>query len=70
MALPHPRQAAQACQQDLHGSYQRELALFGLFRKGGRFFHLPSAVPQNGGPTKHKLAMLKVWAGEMCDPNV
>jgi len=65
LALPHPRQAIWVCQQDLSREYPRQLALFCPFRKGRRTLCGAAAVPQNGGPSKRKLAMLKALAGEM-----
>jgi hypothetical protein len=64
LALPHPRQTILVCQQDVPRWYQRQLALFRPFRKGRRRRSGAAAVPQNGGPSKRKLAMLKALAGE------
>jgi len=64
LALPHPRQTMPVCQQDVPRVYLRQLALFCWFRKGRQSLRGGAAVPQNGGPSKRKLAMLKALAGE------
>jgi polyhydroxyalkanoate synthesis repressor PhaR len=52
------------CQHDLPFEYPRQLAFFRPFCKGRRDNRSTAAVPQNGGPWKQKLAMLKAWAGK------
>jgi polyhydroxyalkanoate synthesis repressor PhaR len=64
LALPHPQQAMRVCQHDLPFEYPRQLAFFRPFRKGRDAKCSIAAVPQNGGPWKQKLAMLKAWAGK------
>jgi hypothetical protein len=64
LALPHPRQTMPVCQQYVPRRYPRQLALFCPFRKGRRTCCGAAAVPQNGGPSKRKLAMLKPWQGK------
>jgi hypothetical protein len=64
LALPHPRQTTPVCQQYVPSHYARQLALFCPFRKGRHACCGAAAVPQNGGPSKQKLAMLKSLAGE------